>query len=477
AVFLWDSGSSVGEISGMCKSINGCDYKQTRPFRIAAASEDYSVTFFEGPPFEYKTTIDEHTNFVNTVRYAPDGSVFISGGADGRAFIFDGKTGERLGELGLPRTAHRGAINAISFSPDSKEVLTASADKTCKIFNLDSYENPQCVVVFPMGRNLEDMQVGCLWQVDYLISVSLSGHINYLDRDNPSQPSRIIKGHNKAITALALTEDRSSAFTGNIEGQILKWDINNGQCEEMKGDWGHLNEIQDLQIKDGVLTSISLDETLRLATVESAEYNSDPMVLESQPRKVSVGPEGLSVVACLKQVYVLRDGEKVFTLKVDYETLSVAIHPRLTEVYVGTDRGIRVYNLDGDTLSESETMSKYFFGEHVLNFSPNGEYLASADNKNQVRILKLDSGNEYLGKGHSAKVNTIAWAPDSSRLATGSVDASIVIWNSEDLGDSITIRGAHGPRTDITGVAWLDDNTLISVGRQDCCIKKWKIHT
>jgi len=35
AVFLWDSGSSVGEITGHSKVIQSCDFKQTRPYRIA----------------------------------------------------------------------------------------------------------------------------------------------------------------------------------------------------------------------------------------------------------------------------------------------------------------------------------------------------------------------------------------------------------------------------------------------------------
>lgn len=52
SVFLWDSGSSVGNIDGHTKSINAVDYKPTRPFRICTASEDLEVGFFEGPPFK-----------------------------------------------------------------------------------------------------------------------------------------------------------------------------------------------------------------------------------------------------------------------------------------------------------------------------------------------------------------------------------------------------------------------------------------
>ena len=46
---------------------------------------------------------------------------------------------------------------------------------------------------FVLGTKVEDMQVGCLWQGEYILSVSLAGFINYLDVNNPSKPSRVIK--------------------------------------------------------------------------------------------------------------------------------------------------------------------------------------------------------------------------------------------------------------------------------------------
>lgn len=44
-----------------------------------------------------------------------------------------------------------------------------------------------------MGSSVLDQQLGCLWQKDHLLSISLSGYINYLDKNNPSKPLRVIK--------------------------------------------------------------------------------------------------------------------------------------------------------------------------------------------------------------------------------------------------------------------------------------------
>lgn len=63
----------------------------------------------------------EHSNFVNCVRYSPDGNKFITVGSDKKGTIYDGKSGEKLGELSGD-DVHTGSIYAASWSRDSKQV-------------------------------------------------------------------------------------------------------------------------------------------------------------------------------------------------------------------------------------------------------------------------------------------------------------------------------------------------------------------
>jgi WD40 repeat protein len=43
--------------------------------------------------------MSQHTNYVNCVRYAPDGSRFLSVGSDQKGLLYDGATAEVLAEL------------------------------------------------------------------------------------------------------------------------------------------------------------------------------------------------------------------------------------------------------------------------------------------------------------------------------------------------------------------------------------------
>ena len=53
-------------------------------------------------------SIKTHTKFIQDVRYAPSGDQFASVGSDSKIFVYDGKTGETLGEIA--DSPHTGSI-------------------------------------------------------------------------------------------------------------------------------------------------------------------------------------------------------------------------------------------------------------------------------------------------------------------------------------------------------------------------------
>ena len=135
-VFMWDSGNTVGDISGNAKRVNAVSFKSSRPFRIATAGEDGQVNFYQGPPFKFDKTTKKHTQFVNCVRFSPDGSRFFSASSDKEVAIFDGKDGS----LVIEKVVAKGSVYAAAWSPDNAQILTASGDKTAKILDAGTLE-------------------------------------------------------------------------------------------------------------------------------------------------------------------------------------------------------------------------------------------------------------------------------------------------------------------------------------------------
>ncbi|CAG8586954.1 14991_t:CDS:2, partial [Acaulospora colombiana] len=138
--FMFDTGSSAGEIIGHLKVINSVSIRQQRPFRAATGSDDFTVVFYHGAPYKYNFTIRDHTAFVQSVKFSPDGEKLVTAGSDKKIFLYEGKTGNKLSNLSeaAGEGAHTGGVYAVSWSPDSKRILTSSGDKTVKIWDIET---------------------------------------------------------------------------------------------------------------------------------------------------------------------------------------------------------------------------------------------------------------------------------------------------------------------------------------------------
>lgn len=426
-VFMADTGTSVGEISGQSKPINSCDMRPARPFRVITGSEDNTIAIFEGPPFKFKKTKQEHSRFVQAVRYSPDGKYFASGGFDGKVFIYDGNTSDLIGEVGAP--AHKGGVYGVAWKPDGTQLLTASGDKTCRLWNVETRE---MIVEFPMGTTIDDQQVSCLWQGEHMLSVSLSGFINYLDEANPSKPKRILKGHNKPITAVTLSEDHSIIYTASHDGAVTNWNSGNGSNDRIGGA-GHGNQVNGVKSFSDFAYTCGIDDSLKQISIESNAYTGVDLKLSCQPRGMDyLKEENIIIVGCVKEIVVVKDNMKASSIPIQYEASSVSINRETREVAVGgDDMKVHIYTLAGTSL-ELKTELEHLGAVTDVVYSPDCKSLVACDSNRKVIMYtvaeyKLAHTKEW--GFHNAKINKVAWSPNSMLVASGSLDTNIIVWS------------------------------------------------
>ena len=79
---------------------------------------------------------------------------------------------------------------------------------------------------------------------------------------------------------------------------------------------------------------------------------------------------------------------------------------------------------------------------NALAFSPDSSRLASGSSDTTVRIWDTATWESLQTLAeHSGKVNTLAWSPDGSRLASGSADTYAFIWDAASGEELLTLYG------------------------------------
>ncbi|XP_074598989.1 actin-interacting protein 1-like [Brevipalpus obovatus] len=479
-VFMMETGTSVGEITGHSKVINSCDFRPTRPYRVVTGGEDNLIAVLEGPPFKFKQQLENHSKYVQSVRYSPNGEMFASGGFDGRVFLFTGKDYTFIGELGSP--AHSGGVYAVSWCPDSTKLISCSGDRTVKLWDI---EKKECIQTYTMGEDLLDQQVSCLWQGQHMLSVSLSGFINYLDEKDASKPIRVIKGHNKSITSLAVnpSSEPPTLYTGSHDGFITYWNSVNGENDRISGV-GHQNQVQDMVYRESTkqLITVALDDHIRAINVKDQKFDEETQIkLPSQPRQLAFIPKSSAkvVVAAYSGIVVANLDSKVIEkdFPVEFEPSSISVHPSQNELAVGgiQDKKVHIYAFTDacDSIAPKNEL------EHRdcitdVEYSPNGQFLAVADANRKVVLytaFTYEPAHSVEWGYHTARVNCLAWSADSLYLASGSLDAGFIIWDVQNPSNHVSYKKAH-PQSQVSTIRWMNKDTLITAGN-DCNIKIW----
>ncbi|KAI3659976.1 hypothetical protein MP638_000024 [Amoeboaphelidium occidentale] len=464
----YDTGNSVGEIVGHNKVINSVDIRVNRPFKAVTCSDDLTVNFYAGPPYKFVKSINDHTRFVQAVRFSPSGALFASVGSDAKIFLYDGTTADKVGEIS---DGHTGGIFAVGWSPDSKTFLTSSADSTVKFWDA-STKTAVNTVAFTGG--VDDQQVGNLWAGSHILSVSLNGNIHYLD---PRQNSvaRTVYGHQKAITSFATLWKDSTFFTGSYDGRVYQWNANDGLASPVAGQ-GHTNQVSGLQVAGSKIVSIGMDDSSRTIDVSTKSFEGSALATESQPKCLaSFG--NLSVLGTLnKELVVVQDGKKVKNVSLTFAPTALAFNVNGSELAVGgEDCKVRLYAVSGTDLTAKSTVLDSNRGAiTALSYSPDGKLLAVADTDRKVLAYDPATGelkfNEWVFQ--NARVNCVAWSPDGLHAVSGGLDRDVYVWSVEKPMKSIAIKGAH--QEGVTGVSFSDNNTVVSTG-QDASVKVWSV--
>lgn len=284
-------------------------------------------------------TFNDPRETVNTLEFSNNSTTVAAGLSDSFIKIWD-LNGRKLESViedkqnGGPKeyqrlVGHAGAVYGLSFSPDDRFLLSASEDKTVRLWSLETYQglvsykshnDPVWDVQFsPLGHyfaTASNDQTARLWSTDRIYPLRIfAGHLSDVDNVifhpngkyivtgshdrtarmwdiNTGSVIRIFPGHTKPISSTAISPDGRWLATASEDSMIYVWDL--GSSRRIKSMRGHGKcSIYSLAFSpDGdTLISAGSDCTVRVWDVRKTTYDQGP---EPEPFGAVLGADASS---------------------------------------------------------------------------------------------------------------------------------------------------------------------------------------
>lgn len=412
AISVWDL-SATQEVCELAPHPEGADGLAFSPdgHRLATAGRDRKVRLFdlEHAGVLVWDTPRGHTDAALTVAFSPNGELIASGGQDRVIRLWDAQTGESRGEL----IGHDRTIMGLAFSPDGHRVVSAD------------------------NESLREWDVGAV-------------------RD-----PRVLRGHSYQVRTLAISPDGVLLASGGRE--LCLWDVPTGELVAVFPFGSDDDEIvQDLSLAaDGKRLAVALNNAGRVATVllvdlRTGKHTELARAVDEWTNAVAFSPSGDQLAAVIGRELCFWDAttHKLLT-RLPESPLFIAYGPDGKLLATSESGGVRVYD------ARSFEVYRDLPNMHGagLAFSPSGMLLAIGGK--EPTVFDVASGRRLATlRGHTDEVYAVAFLPDGSRMATGSNDRTIRLWDLNTFEEVTQLRGHVDQVNDLAFTP--DGNTLLS---------------
>jgi WD40 repeat protein len=173
----------------------------------------------------------ETQDAVFAVAFSPDSKRVATAGADRTVRVFEVETGKVLFQV----EDHADWVLGVAFSPDGKRLATASRDKTAKVFDI---EKKEALVTFP-GHGAPVFTVSFTPDGKGVATGGEDNRVRFWNPDNEAKPIREIGGFGGTVFKLRFTPDGKNLLACSADKNVTVFTDKGSQVRKMAGhqDW------------------------------------------------------------------------------------------------------------------------------------------------------------------------------------------------------------------------------------------------
>lgn len=281
---LTPGGVTSQPIDGFLLDANWQPDPKQRMTALAIATEDgHLVRLWNVENNTSRNITTTHASTILRGVWSPDGKQLATASADTQVHVYDAQSGERLHQL----TGHTGPVYDVAWSPDGRQLASAAYDGSVRLWKLNDETSERF-----FGS---DFLNSISWHPDatYFVAGASNGLLNVWDVATGQRYDW--KGHEAAVSSVVWHPDGQWLASAGQNGRIIIWDT-------VADDWttGHIwkdqfdlgEQIWDLAWHGNLLAASGANDSVKVWDVVTGETIANYGGHQGAVRAVDWSPDG-----------------------------------------------------------------------------------------------------------------------------------------------------------------------------------------
>ncbi|WP_294537034.1 TIR domain-containing protein [uncultured Rhodoblastus sp.] len=414
-----------------------------------------------------------HEERVWSAAFSPDGQHIVTASDDKTARVWDAASGK---PIGAPLKGHEDVVRSAAFSPDGKRIVTASSDQTARVWDAATGK--------PIGEPLRGHD-GLVYRAAFspdgqrIVTASSDKTARVWDAESRKPNGDPLGGHEDVVWSAAFSPDGQRIVTASWDRTARVWDAASGKpiAKPLSGHEGEANSAAFSPDGKRIVTA-SWDKTARVWDAASGKAIGEPLRgHERELTSAAFDPNGKRIVTASNdgkaRVWDAASGDPIGEPLEGHEgeVRSAAFSPDGQRIVTASfDLTARVWDA-ATRKAIGEPLRGHKSVLQSAAFSPDGQRILTASSDGTARVWDAASGKP-IGEpleGHKNTVLSAEFSPDGQRIVTASWDGTARVWDAA----SRKPIGEFKSHNSLLSAAFSPDGKRIVTASKDWTAQVW----